>query len=77
MKHVVVFESAKELVDFFHNTENTPPVVFLNVGSIQNSWIGLDNDDFQLAPHIVFGDLFLELCKRMGIPVKRVGGANN
>ena len=78
MKHVTVIESAQELIDGFYANakggalENVfiPAQVSLEVGVIQNAWIGFDSDEYQIAPHVTFEQLFLELCKRMNINVK-------
>ncbi len=78
MKKVIVIESAKELVDAFSVSARdgdlglviTSSDANLEVGVIQNAWIGLDNPNIQIAPHVTFEQLFLELCKRTNIHVK-------
>ncbi len=62
-------KSAEKSADKAEDVVSVPAKATLEVGVIQNTFLGVEDEVFQLAPGITFEHLFFELCKRQNIPV--------
>ena len=62
-------KSADKSTEKGEEAVSVPAKATLEVGVIQNTFLGVEDEVFQLAPGITFEHLFFELCKRMNIPV--------
>ena len=81
MKKIIVIESADELIDVFsrvHKRDEVPAIDFpadttLYVGRIKANQIDfhIDSDLIQIGSSVNFDDLFVELCRRAHIPLRR------
>ena len=81
MKKIIVIESAHELIDAFRQDREENEVAEIEIPHYTTLWVGrikkntidmkIDNEYFQLVPGLDFEELFVALCQRAGIRLRR------